>query len=128
MSTKINSKCIAVVTALFMIMTVFAVLPAAGKADVYGATKKGTIKNGPLNVRSNAGTKYKKLGTIAKGKTITIKGTKKDKNGTKWYKFKLLDPQKWICMCKICNREIHFQEFFFCRQTENVFTVKEGND
>lgn len=97
MSTKINSKCIAVVTALFMIMTVFAVLPAAGKADVYGATKKGTIKNGPLNVRSNAGTKYKKLGTIAKGKTITIKGTKKDKNGTKWYKFKFKSKNGYVC-------------------------------
>lgn len=86
MSTRASSKCIAVITGVFMILTVFAVLPAAGTADVYGATK-GTIKNGPLNVRSNAGTQYKKLGTIAKGKTITIKGTKKDKQGTKWYKF-----------------------------------------
>ena len=97
MSTKINSKCIAVITALFLVMTVFAVLPAAGKADVYGATTKGTIKNGPLTVRSNAGTKYKKLGTIAKGKTITIKGTKKDKNGTKWYKFKFKSKNGYVC-------------------------------
>lgn len=85
MSTK-SSKCIAAFTALFVLLSVFTVLPAMGKADVYGATKKGVIKNGPLNVRSNAGTKYKKRGTVAKGKTVTIKGTKKDKKGRKWYK------------------------------------------
>lgn len=85
MLTK-NTRCIATITAIFMVLTVFVILPAAGDANVYGATK-GVIKNGPLNVRSNAGTSYKKLGTIAKGKTITIKGTKKDKSGTKWYKF-----------------------------------------
>ena len=64
MSTKLSSKCIAALTALFMMFAAFTVLPAIGAADVYGATTKGTIKNGPLNVRSNAGTQYKKLGTI----------------------------------------------------------------
>ena len=41
--------------------------------------------------------RYKKLGTIAKGKTITIKGTKKDKNGTKWYKFKFKSKNGYVC-------------------------------
>ncbi|MCB6993988.1 SH3 domain-containing protein [bacterium 210820-DFI.6.37] len=95
MSTK-HSRSIALITAMFMILTLFAVLPATGSSDVYGATK-GTIKNGPLNVRSNAGTKYKKLGTIAKGKTITIKGTKKDKAGTKWYKFTFKSKTGYVC-------------------------------
>lgn len=97
MSTKLSSKCIAALTALFMMFAAFTVLPAIGAADVYGATTKGTIKNGPLNVRSNAGTQYKKLGTIAKGKSITIKGTKKDKAGTKWYKFTFKSKTGYVC-------------------------------
>lgn len=85
MSMTIKSRAIAFSTALMLIITIFALLPASGAADVYGATK-GTIANGPLNVRSNAGTSYKKLGTVAKGKVVTIKATKKDKSGQKWYK------------------------------------------
>lgn len=86
MSTKLKNRGIAVFTALLVALTVFAVLPAAGAADIYSATIKGTVKNGPVNVRSNAGTKYKKIGTLAKGKIITIKGSKKDGAGQKWYK------------------------------------------
>ena len=52
MSTKFSKNCIAVFTAFFMLMTAFAVLPAIGMNDVYGAVKKGTIKNGPLCVLS----------------------------------------------------------------------------
>lgn len=86
MSTENKNKYIAVLTALIMVFTIFAALPAAGAEYVYGATMKGTIKNGPVNVRSNAGTQYKKLGTLATGKTVTIKGSKKDRAGQKWYK------------------------------------------
>lgn len=86
MSNGIKSRCIALFTAAAVILTVFAVLPAAGMAEVYGASIKGIVKSGPVNVRSHAGTKYKKLGTLPKGKTITIKGTKQDRAGQKWYK------------------------------------------
>lgn len=87
MSIKLKNRGIAAFTALLVALTIFAVLPAAGMADIYGATTKGTVKNGPVNVRSNAGIKYKKIGTLATGKIITIKGTKNDKSGQKWYKF-----------------------------------------
>lgn len=86
MLTNDKKRMLSIITILVMTVSALAVLPAA-TAKVYGATQKGTIKNGPLNVRSGAGTSYKKLGTIAKGKTITIKSTKKDKNGSKWYAF-----------------------------------------
>lgn len=85
MSIKIRSRATAALIAVVMAMTVFAVLPAAGQADVYGATK-GTVKNGPVNVRSNAGSKYKKLGKLPNGKVITIRGSKKDRSGQKWYR------------------------------------------
>lgn len=85
MTTGIKSRVTVVLIAIVMAAALFIILPKTGTADVYGATK-GTIKSGPVNVRSNAGTQYKKLGTLAKGKTITIKATKKDKSGQKWYK------------------------------------------
>lgn len=97
MSTKFSKNCIAVFTAFFMLMTAFAVLPAIGMNDVYGAVKKGTIKNGPLCVRANAGSRYKKLGTIAKGKTVTIKGTKKDRAGVNWYKISFKSKNGYVC-------------------------------
>ena len=48
---------------------------------------KGTVntKSDPLTVRSGAGTKYSKLGTLAKGKTFDINGQAKDSAGTVWY-------------------------------------------
>lgn len=96
MSTRTSSKCVAAVTALFLFLAIFTVVPATGGADAYAATKKGVVKNGPLTVRGNAGTKYKKMGTLAKGKTITIKGTKKNKNGAKWYKIKFKSKNGYV--------------------------------
>ena len=50
---------------------------------------KGTVntKSDPLIVRSGPGTGCSKLGTIAKGKTFTIKGKVQDSSGTWWYTF-----------------------------------------
>lgn len=50
---------------------------------------KGTVntKKDPLTVRSGAGSSYKSLGTIAKGKTFTITGKIKDSSGVWWYRF-----------------------------------------
>lgn len=95
MSITIKSGITLFLTAVILIMAVFIVLPATGTANVYGASK-GTIKNGPLNVRSNAGTQYKKLGSIAKGAVVTIKATKKDKSGQKWYKIAFKSKNGYI--------------------------------
>ena len=89
MSTNLKSRWTAAVIAFFMLLTVFVVLPQTGTADVFGATKKGTVKKSRLIVRAHAGKTYKKLGTLKKGKTITIRGTKKAKSGKKWYKTRL---------------------------------------
>ncbi|MBQ3520738.1 MAG: SH3 domain-containing protein [Firmicutes bacterium] len=49
---------------------------------------KGTVntKSDPLTVRSGAGSSYKKLGSLAKGKTFTITGKAKDSSGVWWYR------------------------------------------
>lgn len=86
MSTNKKSRSLALIIAFFMLLTVFAAFPIMGTSTVYGATTYGTVKNGPLIVRSNAGIKYKRLGTLPKGKKIKIKGTKKSEKNKKWYK------------------------------------------
>ncbi len=96
MSTRTSSKGIAAITALLVFLAAFAAMLTIGSADAYAATKNGVVKNGPLTVRSNAGTSYKKLGTLAKGKTVTIKGTKKTKKGVKWYKIKFKSKNGYV--------------------------------
>jgi SpoIID/LytB domain protein len=51
------------------------------KKSVYPFKAKVNTKAGKLNVRSGAGTKYKKLGALKKGAKVTIKGAKGS-----WYK------------------------------------------
>ncbi|MEG0829695.1 MAG: SH3 domain-containing protein [Anaerovoracaceae bacterium] len=88
MLTSPKQRKIAILTAVIMVFTIFAAFPLLeNKGDVYGATKKGTINSGPLNVRRGPSTSTEKLGTINKGKSITITATTKDKSGNSWYKF-----------------------------------------
>ena len=47
-----------------------------------------TVKEGPLNVRASAGTSGRVLGSIDKGATARILGSKKDSSGKLWYKIK----------------------------------------
>lgn len=48
---------------------------------------KGTVSNGPLNVRKGPGTSYAKLGSLTEGKTFSVTGKAKDKDGVYWYRF-----------------------------------------
>lgn len=57
-----------------------------------------TTSSSPLNVRSGPGTSYSKLGTLAKGSSVTITGSSKDKNGKVWYKYQFSSKQAgYIC-------------------------------
>lgn len=76
----------ALVVAAMMFFTVFAVLPTTELGKVYAAGETGKVTASELYVRSGAGTSYKKLGSVKKGYTFTVKGTAKDKSGAKWYK------------------------------------------
>ena len=44
--------------------------------------------NSPVNVRSGAGTKYEKTGTVDAGSTITLTAKATDSDGNVWYQFK----------------------------------------
>ena len=48
---------------------------------------RGTVTDGPVNVRSGAGTGYKVIGKLSKGKTITVVTKKTNSKGDTWYKY-----------------------------------------
>ena len=51
----------------------------------------------PVNVRSGAGTNYKKLGKTSKGKTYTCLASKKDSSGRVWYQIQYTSKTKgWV--------------------------------
>lgn len=78
---KIYNRFIVVIIALVFIFTV-----SINTDNVYGTGETGKINASDVNVRSGAGTNYSIIGTMNKGDTFTITGTKNDKSGTKWYK------------------------------------------
>lgn len=67
---------------------------AASAPKETAVNKKGTVNDGPLNVRKGAGTNYAKLGSLAKGKTITVLTKVKSASGQTWYKFNYSGSQK----------------------------------
>ena len=57
-----------------------------GKADKYIVGNDYTIRVDNLQLRKDAGTKAKALGTMATGASVTCTGTKKDASGNTWMK------------------------------------------
>ena len=64
--------------------------------SVYNGAGRITVKASLLAVRSGAGTKYSKLGTVKKGASFVVIGTKKV-SGVTWYKFKYGTKDGWVC-------------------------------
>ena len=61
------------------------------------AVKQVQITATPVNVRSGAGTNYKKLGSTSKGKTYTYLASKKDSSGRVWYQIQYTSKTKgWV--------------------------------
>lgn len=85
---KNSQRLLAFSVAVCMLFLVFAACPLMGKNAVYAAGETATVTASSLNVRSGAGTSYKILGSLNKGKTFTVTGSKNDKSGVKWYQFK----------------------------------------
>ena len=61
------------------------------------AAKQVQVTATPVNVRSGAGTNYKKLGSTSKGKTYTYLASKKDSSGRVWYQIQYTSNTKgWV--------------------------------
>lgn len=82
-----GNKVLSVILTLVVAFSVFFVLPAMESNKVHAVGEKATVITDVLNVRSGAGTGYSKIGTLQKGDTFIVKGSTRDKAGTKWYKF-----------------------------------------
>ncbi|MBQ5545844.1 MAG: SH3 domain-containing protein [Clostridia bacterium] len=66
-------------------------------AEQPAAVKQVQITATPVNVRSGAGTSFKKLGKTSKGKTFTYLASKKDSSGRVWYQIQYTSQTKgWV--------------------------------
>ena len=75
------------------------VTAATTKATTAGATTKKVVKitGNTVNVRSNAGLKYSKIGSAKNGNTFTYVSTKKDSSGKTWYCIQYTSSKKgWV--------------------------------
>ena len=75
----------------------FTKVSAAEPEQPVSTSKKVQITASPVNVRSGAGTKYKKLGKTSKGKTYAYLASKKDSSGKVWYQIQYTSKTKgWV--------------------------------
>ena len=89
------------------------------KMSVTLTFKQGTITTDSgisLNVRSDAGSEYSKLGSLASGAIVAVLGSKKASDGKVWYNYQFSSSKKgWICSdyVKIENvkSESEFEEY-----------------
>ena len=85
-NAAIRKNTISALLVLTMIFFLFAAVSAVSHEKAYATGETAKVTADALNVRTGAGTGYKCIGTMLKGKTFTVKGTASDKNGVKWYK------------------------------------------
>ena len=75
----------------------FTKINAAEPEQPAATAKQVQITATPVNVRSGAGTNYKKLGKTSKGKTYTYLASKKDSSGRVWYQIQYTSKTKgWV--------------------------------
>lgn len=83
----------------------------------------GIVESGTtLNVRTGAGTSFSKLGTLAGGTAVEIKGSAKAANGVTWYKY-AFSPGKtgYICASYVTKKKVKSDAAFEAAMTEQGF-------
>lgn len=81
-----------------------------------------TTSSSPLNVRSGPGSSYSKLGTLAKGTSVTITGSAKDKNGKIWYTYQFSSTKVgYICSDYVKIKEVAYDSDFEAYMTSQGF-------
>ncbi len=70
---------------------------SANRSESLALNKVCKVTASSLTARSNAGTKYSKIGTISKGTYKIVQGSKKDTSGTTWYKVSVGKKNGYIC-------------------------------
>lgn len=124
MSTGIRAKSkkiLAMIIALMIFFTIFTVIPMTDIGVVYGAGETAKVTASSLNIRSGAGTEYKKIGSLKKGKTFTVTGTKKDKKGVKWYKLKYKSKTGYVS-----SKYVNIKKVTVTKVSNKKGTVKSG--
>ncbi|HEY4599701.1 MAG TPA: SH3 domain-containing protein [Cerasibacillus sp.] len=88
------------------------------KSKVYKASGRYEVVPKSLNVRTNAGTKYKKVGTLKRGKQIIVNG----KKGS-WYRFKYNGYNRYISSKSLirANKSSKKSNFKNCTELRKVY-------
>lgn len=68
--------------------------PATSAPYAVGKTYKTSVN---LNVRTKPSTKNKKVGTLAKGKSVKALAVKHGSDGSYWIKFSYKGKSRWVC-------------------------------
>lgn len=75
-----------------------------------------------LNVRSDAGSGYSKLGSLPSGAVVSVLGSKKDSNGKTWYKYQFSSSKVgWICSDYADAKSVTSSSFFEADLDEQGF-------
>ena len=84
--------------------------------------KQVQITATPVNVRSGAGTNYKKLGKTSKGKTYAYLASKKDSSGRVWYQIQYTSQTKGWVMGSLAKLENKTSDTFMKGIFENIMS------
>lgn len=75
-----------------------------------------------LNVRSDAGSEYSKLGSLPSGAVVSVLGSKKDSNSKTWYKYQFNENKVgWICSDYAEAKTVTSSTFFETELNEQGF-------
>lgn len=127
MQRNATTRFIAVIIAMAMIFTIFTAVTGIGALQADAASEvtvnqSATIKNGPLNVRSGPGTGYKKVGTVAKGKTIKVLTKTTNSKGEVWYKYQYSSSKKGYVLAKY----VTLKSSYTLKTLKRKATIKNG--
>jgi len=94
MTISDRKRIMMIFTAIITAVALYSVLACS---DVYANTStKSAVTKYASNIRSGAGTGYKRIATLKKGKTITVRGSKKTSGGKTWYYFTYKGKTRYI--------------------------------
>ena len=116
-----RNKMISFTAALVMVFTMFAIASVLHTDKVYATGETAKVTADVLNVRTGAGTSYKIVGTLKKGKTFTVKGSANDKKGVKWYKLTYSGKTRYVS-----SKHVNIIKYSVTSVTNTKGTVTSG--
>lgn len=116
-----RNKVLSLTVAFMMVFTMFSIVSVLYADKVYATGETAKVTADELNVRTGAGTSYKSVGTLKKGKTFTVKGSAKDNKGVKWYKLIYKSKTRYVS-----SKYVNIIKYSVTSLSNTKGTVKSG--